>query len=159
MNYQTVYEKKLRTALCLLLWCSPYLSLALLGCDWLYTVIPLFYDAFIWFFIAGTLASWSLMIVIAVCSRRKNCFSHLRIKRLLKQYTPIPATIINYGKIPHSTARPGKWIEWIPVVDVNGTEMIGNSFVDSAPEAGTKCEVILYQNKCWIVCVHSPADA
>lgn len=151
MNYPTVYEKRLRTVLCILLWCSPYSYLILAGCDPLREVIPFFYDNFLLIFIAAIVLSWSMIIVIEICSRRKQCFTRLRTKRLLKKYAPVPATIVKYQRIPHSTSRPGKWIECVPILEVNGTEMTGNAFVNASPEAGTACKVILFQNTCWII--------
>lgn len=151
MNYNTVYEKRLRTLLCFILWCSPYIHVVLSGCDSLREVIPFFYDYSLTIFLVATVSSWIMIAAIEICSRRTKCFSHLHTKRLLKKYSPIPSTIVKYRRIAHSTSRPGMWIEIIPIVDVNGTEIIGNSFVDLSPEIGTKCKVVLYKNKCWIV--------
>lgn len=151
MNYNTVYEKRLRTMLCAFLWCSPYIYIVLLGCESLREVIPLFFDYFIYIFLVAIFESWIMIGIIEICSRRKKCFSRLHTKRLLKKYSPVPATIVKYRRIPHSTSRPGKWIESIPILDVDGTEMIGNSFVGSSPEIGTDCIVIIYKNKCWII--------
>ncbi len=128
MNYSTVYEKRMRTGLCVLLWCSPYIWAVLSGCDPLRELIPLFFDYFIYVFLAAIFTSWIMIVAIELCSRRKKCFSRLHTKRLLKKYSPISATIVKYSRIPHSTSRPGKWIEIIPIVDVDGTEIIGNSF-------------------------------
>lgn len=151
MDYNTVYEKRLRTVLCLFIWCSPYALAVLSGCYPLYECIPFFYDNFVYFFIAEIVLSWVIIAAIEVCSRRKKCFSRLHTKHLLKKYSPVPATIVKYRRKPHSTSRPGKWIEMIPILDVKGTEVIGNSFVDLSPEIGTKCKVVLYKNKCWII--------
>lgn len=80
MNYQTVYEKRLRTLLCILLWCSPYICAVLAGCDSFRKVIPLFYDYFIFIFLATMVLSWIMIMIIEICSRRKKCFSHFHTK-------------------------------------------------------------------------------
>lgn len=151
MNYNTVYERKIRTALCVLLWCSPYICCIISGCDALRKVIPSFFDYFVYIFIAEVLASWIMIAAIEICSRRKKCFSRLRTKQLLKKYSSVAATIVKCRRKPHATSRPGKWIEIIPIVKIDETEIIGNSFADSAPDIGTECTVILFKNKCWIV--------
>lgn len=151
MKYQTVYERHLRKAIFYILWCSPYLLLIVENSDILCETVPSFRKYFIFIFLACMLLSWIMIAVVEICSRKMNCFGQLRSKRLLNKYGSVPAEIVDYKRIPHNTSRPGKWMEYVPVVSINGSQMIGYSFVNSSPEIGTKCSVVVYHDKCWVV--------